>query len=102
MHPQQGNGGGRRTHRGAPRVDPVPSQERPPSQVQMEGVTQAMAAASIADFPSGRGRSREGFGNDNTRPQHVTDKKGNCCFKGFILHSLKLLYTCCCYKISNF
>ena len=77
MHPQQGNGGGRRTHRGAPRVDPVPSQERPPPQSQMEGVTEAMASASISDYPSGRGRSREGFGNDYTRPTHVTDKTGN-------------------------
>lgn len=76
VHPQQGNGG-RRTHRGAPRSDPVPSQERPPPQVQMQGVTEAMAAASLADYPSGRGRSREGlFGNDNTCPKHITDKTG--------------------------
>lgn len=57
-------------------MDPVPSQERPPPQAQMEGVTQAMAAASLADYPSGRGRSREGPSNDNTRPTHITDKTG--------------------------
>lgn len=55
-------------------MDPVPTEERP-VQRQVEGVTEAMAAASISET-TGRGRSSTVAGNDNTRPKHVENKQG--------------------------
>lgn len=57
-------------------MDPLPSDQRPPPQVQMEGVIRAMEGASLGAGETGRGRSSYAAGNDNTRPPHVTDKQG--------------------------
>ncbi|XP_054710700.1 piwi-like protein 1 [Uloborus diversus] len=71
-HPGPNGAGGRRTHRGAPRVDPVGPE-------RVEAITEAMAAAAVSSEMGGRGRSRRGMdgGDDNTRPAHCQDKRGS-------------------------